>query len=91
MRSVLMTLVRWYQRFVSPHLPRSCIYHPSCSVYMQQALLRHGVGKGLIMGILRVIRCNGVFFVGGADPVMRVFSWRRLWSRYAFFWRWRRK
>jgi len=91
MRQILIALIRFYQRYISGHLPRSCIYHPSCSTYTMEMIQRHGVVRGVGGGILRVARCHGWFFRGGYDPALHAFSWRRLVQRYAFFWKWRRK
>ena len=58
MKQVLTWLVRGYQRFISPLLPPSCRYYPTCSTYMIQALQKHGAIKGSLMGIARILRCN---------------------------------
>ncbi|URA11379.1 membrane protein insertion efficiency factor YidD [Thermospira aquatica] len=91
MRFILMALVRFYKKYISLHLPSSCIYHPSCSSYALEALRRHGAFKGSVLALLRILRCQGWFFAGGNDPVPRAFSWRRIMSRYMFFWKWRKK
>lgn len=49
-------------------LPKSCRFYPSCSEYLFQAIKRHGLGKGIKLGIYRIIRCNP-FNDGGYDPV----------------------
>ncbi|MFP4642995.1 MAG: membrane protein insertion efficiency factor YidD [Spirochaetales bacterium] len=61
--------VRAYQLIVSPWLPQSCIYAPTCSHYTREAIMRHGVLKGWILGLARIFRCIGGLFEGGADPV----------------------
>ncbi|KRN25094.1 hypothetical protein FC75_GL001007 [Lacticaseibacillus camelliae DSM 22697 = JCM 13995] len=76
MRKIAMWLVKGYQRFISPLLPASCRYYPTCSTYMIQALAKHGLIKGLIMGVARIIRCNP-FVKGGLDPVPDFFTLRR--------------
>ena len=63
-----------YQKLISPLLPRSCIYEPSCSSYARTAVLRHGVLKGLVLAVTRVTRCAPGLFEGGADPVPERFS-----------------
>lgn len=68
MRSVLIALVRLYQYAISPWLGRSCRFHPTCSAYMIEALQRHGVVRGLWLGIRRIGRCHP-FHPGGVDPV----------------------
>lgn len=68
MRKILIGLVRIYQTLISPLLPPSCRYYPTCSNYMIDALKKHGLILGLIMGICRILRCNP-FIRGGVDPV----------------------
>lgn len=76
MKKILIGLVRFYQKVISPALPPSCRYYPTCSSYMITALKKHGVILGLIMGIARIIRCNP-FIRGGVDPVPDNFTLRR--------------
>ena len=68
MRVVLAGVIRLYQRLISPLLPSACRFHPSCSEYMRQAILKHGVLRGLWLGLGRVVRCHP-WNPGGADPV----------------------
>ncbi|AEC02190.1 membrane protein insertion efficiency factor YidD [Parasphaerochaeta coccoides] len=75
---------RFYRKYISPALPDACLYHPSCSAYMIQAVETHGIIRGLILGSSRILRCNR-FFMGGADPVPDKFSWESLsfgWKAY---------
>lgn len=64
----VIAAIRAYQRFVSPALPRSCRYHPTCSAYAIEALDRHGLLKGSWLAMRRVLRCHP-FHPGGYDPV----------------------
>jgi len=66
--AVLRTVVRAYQWFLSPLLPRSCRFHPSCSEYADEALARHGALRGGWLAARRVCRC-GPWHRGGYDPV----------------------
>lgn len=68
MKQLLMFLVRAYQLLVSPVLPPTCRFSPSCSQYSHEAISRHGALKGLWLTIKRVIRCNP-WNPGGYDPV----------------------
>ena len=68
MRKLFIGLIQIYRRFVSPMLPPTCRYEPSCSLYTVQAIEKYGVLKGLFMGILRVLRCHP-FAKGGIDPL----------------------
>ena len=76
MKKILIQLVRGYKRFISPLLPPSCRYYPTCSTYMIQAIEKHGAAKGFLMGSARILRCNP-FVQGGVDYVPDKFSLRR--------------
>lgn len=68
MRHVLILLVRMYQVGLSPLLPASCRYYPSCSAYAITALEKHGAIRGTWLAIKRIGRCHP-FHPGGYDPV----------------------
>ena len=68
MRKVLVLLVRAYQVSLSPMLPASCRYYPSCSAYAIEALQRHGAIRGSWLAARRIARCHP-FHAGGYDPV----------------------
>lgn len=68
MRWFLVFLVRGYQIVLSPVLPASCRFFPSCSAYAIEALERHGALKGTALTIRRLARCQP-FCTGGYDPV----------------------
>ena len=68
MRRVLLLLIRFYQRCISPGLPPRCRYIPTCSTYAVTAINRYGALKGGLMAVWRVLRCNP-FSKGGYDPV----------------------
>ncbi|UMY64380.1 MULTISPECIES: membrane protein insertion efficiency factor YidD [unclassified Flavobacterium] len=61
-------LVRVYQWVLSPLLPSSCRFAPTCSSYMIGALQTHGLLKGLRLGIWRILRCHP-WGGSGYDPV----------------------
>ena len=65
---LLVFLVRIYQRTISPMLPRTCRFHPSCSAYSIEALREHGAFRGTWMTLKRVLRCHPLS-AGGYDPV----------------------
>lgn len=56
-----------YQRVVSPIVPPTCRFAPSCSEYARQALLAHGLLRGSWLAVLRLVRCHP-FHPGGYDP-----------------------
>lgn len=64
----LSALLRGYHRWVSPALPRACRFWPTCSEYTAGAIERHGVWRGLWLGLRRVARCHP-WHPGGLDPV----------------------
>ncbi|MDO8990859.1 MAG: membrane protein insertion efficiency factor YidD [Sideroxyarcus sp.] len=68
MKTILLLLVRGYQLIVSPALPPSCRFSPSCSQFSIEAITKYGALKGLWLSIKRVIRCNP-WNPGGYDPV----------------------
>ncbi len=65
---LLLGLVRGYQMLLSPLLPPSCRFHPSCSEYACQAISRHGAIRGVWLAACRLAKCHP-FHPGGYDPV----------------------
>ena len=63
-------LVKIYQRIVSPLLPQTCRFHPSCSAYSIEALREHGALRGTWMTLRRILRCHPLS-AGGYDPVRK--------------------
>ena len=61
-------LVRFYQKFISPLKPPTCIYTPTCSASMIEAIEKFGVIKGIRLGTKRIFRCVP-WKKGGFDPV----------------------
>ncbi|MBM10835.1 MAG: membrane protein insertion efficiency factor YidD [Chloroflexi bacterium] len=68
MKFAVLSLIWVYQRTLSPLLPTSCRFHPSCSHYSQEAVEKYGVIKGFMLGVKRLGRCRPL---GGQgyDPV----------------------
>ena len=71
MKAILLIFVRIYRKIVSPMIPPSCIYTPTCSAYAEKALEMHGAHRGSILAIKRVFRCHP-WHKGGYDPVPEV-------------------
>jgi putative membrane protein insertion efficiency factor len=67
-RRASVALIRVYRRYISPMLPASCRYTPSCSLYTLQAIEKYGLLRGGLMGTWRLLRCHP-FSKGGFDPV----------------------
>jgi uncharacterized protein len=68
MKGLATWLLRLYKRLISPLLPASCRFVPTCSEYAAEAVARHGLFRGAILGFWRLLRCNP-FSRGGYDPV----------------------
>lgn len=67
-KSVLLALIRGYQRFISPFTPPRCRFHPTCSQYAVEALQQHGALKGSWLSIKRLLKCHPLH-PGGIDLV----------------------
>lgn len=68
MRRLPIGLIRIYQALISPLLPPSCRFYPSCSEYAAQAVAHHGALRGSVLAVWRLLRCHP-FHPGGIDPV----------------------
>ncbi|MGH3550681.1 MAG: membrane protein insertion efficiency factor YidD [Pseudonocardiaceae bacterium] len=65
---VLVVILRFYRRWISPALPPTCRFSPSCSAYAIEALTVHGLLRGSWWTLRRLRRC-GPWHPGGVDPV----------------------
>ncbi|MCF7890364.1 membrane protein insertion efficiency factor YidD [Candidatus Bipolaricaulota bacterium] len=68
LKVVLLKVIKFYQKAVSPSLPNTCRFYPSCSEYSKQAIEEYGAIKGTYMAIKRVLRCHPLNS-GGYDPL----------------------
>jgi len=68
MKFLVLSFLQLYKTLVSPFLPPACRFHPTCSVYMTEAVEKYGAVKGIWLGIKRILRCQP-FCKGGYDPV----------------------
>ena len=68
LRSILLSVIRFYRAAISPMTPPSCRFTPTCSAYAEEALEAHGSMKGSWLALRRVLRCHPL---GGKgyDPV----------------------
>jgi hypothetical protein len=67
-RRAVAFAISLYQRTVSPVLGPHCRYYPSCSQYAKEAVLKHGLFRGVLLGAARILRCHP-WNPGGVDPV----------------------
>ena len=58
MKWLLLTLIRFYRRHISPHFPPCCRYIPSCSAYAMEAITKYGAAKGGWLALKRLSRCH---------------------------------
>ena len=68
MKKILIFIINLYRKFISPMLPPTCKFQPTCSEYSIEAIRKYGVLKGSIKAIYRILRCNP-FFKGGIDKI----------------------
>ena len=68
MKRVFLLAIRLYQKTISPYLPVSCRYYPTCSQYSYEAISQYGVPRGLWLSIHRLVSCNPIG-KRGPDPV----------------------
>ncbi|MEO7994765.1 MAG: membrane protein insertion efficiency factor YidD [bacterium] len=82
-RRFAVRLVHWYRLLIGRHLPPMCRFQPSCSHYAESAFQEHGVLKGGMLAIWRLVRCNpwGEY---GWDPVPVPGAWRQAFRRRPF-------
>ncbi len=68
MKFLVLDFLRLYQTWISPFLPPSCRFTPTCSEYAKQAVEKYGTLRGTWLGTKRILRCQP-FCKGGHDPV----------------------
>ena len=68
MKKILIALIKFYRKFISPMKGTKCPYIPSCSEYGLEAIEKYGAFKGSLLAIYRILRCNP-FSKGGYDPL----------------------
>lgn len=68
MKWLLLLFIRGYRTLISPMLPRSCRFYPTCSAYATEAITRHGAIKGSYLSIRRILKCHP-WGGSGFDPV----------------------
>ncbi len=68
MKKIILQMIRFYQRYISPMSPPSCRFYPTCSQYAIEAVEEHGASKGSYLAIRRILKCHPLH-KGGFDPV----------------------
>lgn len=68
MKKIFLFTIRCYQLILSPFLGRNCRFYPTCSVYTYEAIHKHGLLKGILLGGKRLLKCHPLH-PGGVDPV----------------------
>ncbi|SFS04327.1 hypothetical protein SAMN05216570_1836 [Dyella sp. OK004] len=76
MTRLILFMLGFYKRWLSPLLGQRCRFHPSCSDYARIAVARFGPWRGAILTVWRLLRCQPLC-AGGEDPVPEQFSFRR--------------
>jgi putative membrane protein insertion efficiency factor len=68
MKKIALAIIKVYKFLISPMLGRNCRFYPTCSEYTHEAIQKHGLLKGLLLGTKRLLKCHP-FHSGGVDPV----------------------
>ena len=74
MKHLFILIIKFYKLIISPYLGNNCRYLPTCSEYFIDSLNEHGVFKGTIKGIKRILSCHPIKTLGGGegfDPVKK--------------------
>ncbi len=69
MKKLLLAIIRFYQRCISPHTPACCRFTPTCSAYAYEAISKYGALKGGCLALWRLLRCNPFNRGDTYDPV----------------------
>ena len=69
MKKILLSLIRFYQRSISPNTPASCRFRPTCSAYAYEAIQKYGAIKGGWLALKRLLRCHPFYKGDPYDPV----------------------
>ncbi|MBQ1282105.1 MAG: membrane protein insertion efficiency factor YidD [Oscillospiraceae bacterium] len=69
MKTLLLKLIRFYQKAISPLFPSRCRFRPTCSQYAFEAIEKYGAGKGGLLALKRILRCHPFNHDDYYDPV----------------------
>ncbi len=70
LKTVILSLIEGYQRFLSPFKTPSCRFFPTCSEYAKESIENKGLVKGIFFSFVRLAKCHPLH-AGGHDPVLR--------------------
>lgn len=79
LRGGVVGIIKLYQYLISPLFGASCRFEPTCSSYMIEAIDKHGLLKGLILGVKRLSCCHPWCKSHGHDPVPEELKWSHIW------------
>ncbi len=69
MKTIFLSIIRFYQKHISPAFPRRCRYTPTCSQYALEAIQKYGAAKGGYLALRRFLRCHPFSRHDPYDPV----------------------
>jgi len=69
MKTVFLSLIRFYQRAITPYFPARCRFRPTCSAYAYEAINKYGALKGGFLALKRILRCHPFYKGNPYDPV----------------------
>ena len=69
MKKLLLSMIRFYRRCISPYKPACCRFTPTCSAYAMEAIEKYGAMKGGFLALKRFLRCNPFYKGDFYDPV----------------------
>ena len=69
MKRLILWLINFYRKHISPHTPPSCRFTPTCSAYAKEAILKYGACKGTWLAVKRLLRCHPFYKGDPYDPV----------------------
>lgn len=69
MKKLLLSMIRFYRRHISPYKPACCRFTPTCSAYAMEAIEKYGAIKGGYLALKRLLRCNPFYKGDFVDPV----------------------
>ena len=69
MKKALLSLIRFYQRYISSAFPGKCRFRPTCSAYAYEAISKYGILKGGLMALRRILKCHPFYHGDIFDPV----------------------